>query len=311
MNSEKRTLGTVLVKCLVRPFSWLPLKFHLAWSKLCTWILMDVVHYRRDVVLANLSRSFPDYNYKQLKELVKKTYAHFGDICAEAIWFGGCKGERGREKLNRSGIVDIANPETFNDMYDKCSSVMVLCSHMGNWELLGGWFTYNHKKDVPLKSGYHEICVVYRKLKSRTWNRVMADNRCNCLIGSGFSGYLEAEEVLRFAIRHRRDKYTYVFITDQYPYKIATKHNVGRFMNQETVTMTGGAALAGKFGMGVSYLRMKSVGRGKYSMEFVPLFYDASQVSAEQIMERYYAELEKDLRDQPWNYLWTHRRWKK
>lgn len=311
MTKEKRNFGAALVEILLAPVARLPLGFHLAWSKFFAWILRDVVRYRRDVIVTNLSRSFPELGCKEITRLTRKVYSHFGDICAEAIWFGGCKGAKGRRRLNESGIVDIVNPEVFNDLYDKCGSVMILCSHMGNWELLGGWFTYNHSKEVPMKSGYPEIGVVYRRLKSRTWNRVIADNRCNCLKGSGFHGYLETEEVLRFAITHRREKFVYVFITDQHPYRMATKHNVGRFMNQETVTMTGGAALANKLKMGVGYVNMKQTGRGKYSMEFKRLCYDASAETPERIMEMYYAELEKDLREQPWNYLWTHRRWKK
>ena len=206
--------------------------------------------------------------------------------------------------------MDIVTPETFNEVYANNTNMMVLSSHAGNWELLGGWFSYNHKTEVQLASDFSEIGVVYRRLKSRLWDRVIADNRCNSIKDTGFDGYLEATEVFRFAITHRKEKFIYIFHTDQYPYGIATKHSVGKFLNQETLAMTGGAALANKFGMSVSYLRWKDVGPGRYSVEFVPLCSNAADFTPGRIMEMYYAELEKDIQEQPWNYLWTHKRWK-
>lgn len=311
MDQEKRPFGAAIIEALLYLLSRLPLKFHLACGRFFGWFLCYVVQYRKDVVITNISRSFPNLKYKEVSALVKKSYEHLGDIFAEAVWFGGCRNAKGRERLNKSGIVDILNPETFNEVYDNSTNMMVLSSHMGNWELLGGWFNYNHNLDVPLKSDFSEIGVVYRRLENRSFDRVMEDNRCNCIKDTGFNGYLEASEVFRFAITHRREKFVYIFPTDQYPYKIATSHNVGKFLNQETLAMTGGAALACKFGMSVSYLRWKSTGRGSYSIEFVPLFSDASQLTPGQIMEKYYSELEKDIVAQPWNYLWTHKRWKK
>lgn len=310
MQQEKRSIGVVLVEGLMGLFARLPLKFHLAFGNFVSWMLRAVFRYRRDVVITNLSRSFPELKYGEIRDLAKKCYSHLGRIIAEALWFGGCKNARGRERLNKSRIVHIGNPEVFNEVYGKSTNVMVLSSHAGNWELLGGWFSYNHNADVPLSSGPAEIGVVYRRLKSKLWDRVMADNRRNSIKDTGFDGYLESLEVFRFAIAHRRQKFIYIFPTDQYPYHIATKHNVGKFLNQETMAMTGGAALACKFGMSVNYLRWIDEGPGRYTVEFVPLCSNAADYTPERIMEMYYAELEKDIQAQPWNYLWTHKRWK-
>lgn len=310
MQNEKRSVGVVIVEAILGLLSRLPLRFHLRVGRFVSWFLRSVIHYRRDVVITNLSRSFPELKYKQITALARQFYDHLGDIFAEAIWFGGCKGEKGRKRLKDSHLADVTNPEIYNKLYDNGRSMMVLTSHAGNWELLGGWFCYNHDDSHPFDSGYASMRVVYRRLKSAAWDRVMADNRCNCLQGTGFHGYLEAGEVLRSALRDRNEHLVYVFPTDQYPYKIASSHNVGRFMNQETVAMGGGAALACKLGMSVSYLRWTVLERGRYGLEFVPLCEDASQSTPEQIMVKYYAELEKDIREQPWNYLWTHKRWK-
>lgn len=309
MEQEKRSIAVAAMEGLMWLLSRLPLKFHLWWARAFTWILR-ITAYRRDVVMINLARSFPEKKYKELRKIARQFYTHFGELAAEAIWFGGRINAKGRMELNESNIVDIVNPEVFNEVYDKSTNVMVLQSHHGNWELLGGWFSYNHNREVQFHSDFSEIGVVYKKLKSPFWDRIMADNRCNSIKDTGFGGYLESQEVLRFAITHRKQKFVYIFPTDQYPYKIASKHRIGKFLNQETLAMTGATALACKLGMSVNYLRWKKLAPGKYSVEFVPICDNASGHTPEELMERYYALLEEDIKEQPWIYLWTHRRWK-
>ena len=116
--------------------------------------------------------------------------------------------------------------------------------------------------------------------------------------------------MLRYALEHRNERKVYNFIIDQYPYFAKKDQLHVRFMNQDTVTMTGAADLARKLGMSVCYLSTREREGGGYVFEYIPVCEDASTLSSEEIMTRYYALLGEDLRAQPWNYLWTHRRWK-
>ena len=56
---------------------------------------------------------------------------------------------------------------------------------------------------------------------------------------------------------------------------------------------------------------MEEVPEGGYTITFNPICEDASRTTPEEIMNKFYALLEKDVEAQPWNYLWTHKRWKK
>ena len=80
-------------------------------------------------------------------------------------------------------------------------------------------------------------------------------------------------------------------------------------MNQKVLTMSGAVKIAKKFGMAVVYAGLKPNGEGGYSMDFTPLCEDASVCEVKNIIEEYYRLLENDIREIPWNYLWTHRRW--
>ena len=309
MTQEKRSFGAALAEILAAPLAALPLGFHLAMGRFLGWFMRCVMRYRTEEVYINLSRSFPEKKYKEIKKIAKQFYRHFGEIFGEAVWFGGCRGERGVRRLHRQHIVEVLNPEVFNEVLAACDNMLVLSSHCGNWELLGGWFNYNYT-DTPFDGDESIIGVVYRQLHSKVWDRFMEDNRCAPIKHTGFDGYLESAKVFRFAITHRREKYIYIFPTDQYPYGIATKHDIGEFLHQRTLAMTGGTALACKFGMSVSYLRWKKVSGGRYQVELVPICMDPTGETPEGLMRKYYDLLEQDIKEQPWNYLWTHRRWK-
>ena len=102
----------------------------------------------------------------------------------------------------------------------------------------------------------------------------------------------------------------YNIVTDQYPYSDSSKVRVSDFMHQPTWSMDGAPALAHKLGMAVLYLRMREMEDGNYEMTFVPICKDARQMEEKDILDRYYALLQEDIEEQPWNYLWTHKRWK-
>ena len=82
-DSRRRDgLGVALMWGLLGVVSRLPLRFHLRVFRLVSWFLEKVLHYRRDELMINLSRSFPDKKYKQLKQIRHRAYVHMGDLMA-------------------------------------------------------------------------------------------------------------------------------------------------------------------------------------------------------------------------------------
>lgn len=295
-----------LVVSLMRLLSKLPLKFHYAVFGAFSWIALHVIRYREDVVMANIARSFPDKSYSELKKIKKQFYRHLGDIFAEALKFSGCTDYR---KLRKAGLCETVFTPEIAQAYDNGNGMMVLTSHCGNWELLGGWFGYL-PEDFDPTFKEDKVQVVYKKLNNSFWNEVFAINRCAPLKNTGFDGYIDSTSILRHALQHKNDKLVYVFPTDQFPYKGATRHEIPVFLHQKTYAMTGGANLACKLGMSIVYLRFESVRRGHYRMSYETICENAAKMEPGEIMERYYSLLQKDIEAQPWNYLWSHKRWK-
>lgn len=299
-----KKIAADIITFLIRLVGKLPKGFHYAVASCLSWLLNHVFHYRKDVVMTNLARSFPDRKYDELRQISDKFYRHLGDILAEAVMFGACTDYR---KLEKRQFCTFAGREEDNEALMNPNGTMILTAHCGNWEIIGGIIGYVGKH-TPLVE--KDTCVVYKKLSSPVMDIVMKRNRTAPLDDKEFEGVIESSDVLRYMLRHRGERKFYCFPTDQFPYRNASRHEVGDFMHQKTMTMTGGAALACKLGMSVVFLKFDKVARGRYTMSFEPICNDASTMSVDEIMNRFYGLLQEEIESRPWNYLWSHKRWK-
>lgn len=300
--------GVKITEMLMRLLALQPLKMHYFWGRCLSWFISGPMHYRRDVVMINLARSFPEKKYNELRKIADDFYKHFGDLFAETFWFAG---SHDTKRLRDSHICEMEHADVLNRLYNDCPGVIVLNSHLGNWELTGGILNYVYAPD-KVDFGEKNTTVVYKELSNSFWDKVFGDNRCAPIAKENKETcYVESRKILRFVIAHRNEKRLYVFPTDQCPYKYASAHTVDNFMHQPTLTMTGGAALAHKFGFAVVYMAFKKKEGFGYKMSFREICRDASEFTPEDIMNKFYSYLEEDINAQPENYLWTHKRWKK
>ena len=291
---------------ILRALMWLPskqpLKVHYFWAGLIRWTLRDVLHYRQAVIYTNLGRSFPDKSYNDIRAIADRYYAHMAEMIVEAIWFGGC---RNYDRLERQRIVEIANPEVLQRAYDNSPSVMVFDSHCGNWELLGGIGSYNFT-DRPCPVNVDSTKVVYKALSSKAWEYAMHENRRAPV--PHYDGLVEASGLLRYMLSRRGEKNIYLVNNDQYPSRAAC--DVGTFLHQPTTGFVGSSEMAHRLGMSVLFMRMDNDRRGHYTISFEPLCDDASTMSPEAITRLYYDHLEAAITGCPYNWLWSHKRWK-
>jgi len=299
-----RKLGIIFLRGLLLIIGSLPLRLQYANARVLAWLCGSVIGYRRDDVMINLARSFPDKKYKELIKIRKAFYRHFADLIAETLWFGASSARR----LQKQNICRIANPELIAQLYESAPSVVIMYSHCGNWELYGGIENYGANTHIKEEN----FTVVYKKMSSKVWDEVLHQNRIAPLKDrKNFPGYIESNDILRYILQHKGEKKFYNLNTDQSPYKNSQANIPVTFMHQKTESMTAAAAIARKLGMAVVYLNMRPESRGHYILEFTTISQDASKDSLESIIGRYYELLEKDINAMPENYLWTHRRWKR
>lgn len=299
-------LAVNIVRGILLLFSKFPLKFHYFMGDLLSWFMKNILRYRYSTVMINLSRSFPDKKYKEIEKIADDFYTHLGEIFAEAVWFSGSSYER----LRKSGIVTVMNPEELNRMFSESPSMTVLSTHCGNWELLGGFLGYRTSTGEKIAIEEENIQVVYKKLSNPVFDEVFRRNRVAPLEVVDTSCEIESSNILRHALKQKDMKRVYIYPTDQAPYWKAGKHPIGEFMHQRTNVMLGSVGVACRLSHSVMYMKMKRVERGCYEMTLIPVCCDASASSPEQIMRKYYDLLEEEINETPCNWLWSHKRWK-
>ncbi|MCQ2177649.1 MAG: hypothetical protein MJY42_02045 [Bacteroidales bacterium] len=301
-----RNIPYHLLRAVLVPLSALPLGFHRAAGRFLGLLAGYVVRYRRAVVLENLRASFPDRTDREIKQICRDFYLHLGTVIGEAVWFGSCTD---RERLRRSHIVEMENPELLNRLYELGPSTMALASHSGNFELYGGYSTYA-SYNGGMKYADSDLAMVYRKLSNSAWDRYMYRNRLAAMdVDKDFDGLVETSYIMRYVCMHRNEKKLYTFITDQFPYGPVATAEVD-FLGRRTKAMMGGISLARKFSMPVVYLGMPARRGGGYTIRYTLICEDASLCDADYIVKEYYRLLEEDIKAQPENWLWSHRRWK-
>lgn len=284
---------------VMRLLSYMPLWLHHLNASVICFVLCDMLHYRRRVIEANLLAAMPELSDRERKDVIRKYYRNMSDLIVEFIWDIGKSGHM----LKRKGFVEIEGIDILKRMCSSGHSVMLLNSHSGNWEMYPSVADILESEGVVRKA---DIRTAYKRLQSDFWEdvtiRARTSGKCDP------SQYIDSRVLLRYILSHREDSYMYFFLVDQYPYQ--TPHPIGDFMGLPTNVIMGAAQLAERFGMPVAYMRNMRVARGKYLLCIEKICDDASVIGAQEIMRVFMSKLEADIRNNPSNWLWSHKRWK-
>ena len=278
-------------------FSLLPLKVHYFLSDFIAFLLHKILRYRYSVIITNLSRSFPDYQYKEIARLAKEYYHYMSDIVVEAIWAFSAS----REKI--AWLFSFTNPEVLNEAYGTGKNVIVMLAHHGNWEMFTGMpdlrKTYGHTMD---NKDFH---FVYKKMSSKVSDMVIYKMRSihkACTL-------VESGTLWRHILKNKNENGVYYLIADQFP--DTGQHFVVDFLHQKTAMIKGPEYISRKMGMPVLYFNIDRVKRGYYICTYTKVCDDASKTEEGFIMREFARLLEQDIIKNKSTWLWSHRRWKK
>ena len=284
-----RALAYYVSLPLLYLISLLPFGILYLFADLVFVILYYVMGYRRRVVMDNLRNSFPEKSERELQEIARKFYRFFSDLLLETI-----KALTISRKMLRKRV-RFPNPHLVRKYFDQGRSLVVVMGHWGNWEWAGLRFSLE-----PV----HPLYVLYHPLKNKHFERLIYRLRTR----TGTRLY-PMQGALRGMIRDRSQVTATCFIADQTPSN--TNAHWMEFLNQDTPVFAGTEKLAVKFGYPVIYFRVRRQRRGHYVIEPEVLFEDPADTSPGEISEVHTRTLERDIRQQPETWLWTHRRWKR
>lgn len=289
---QKRYLETLVyrsVYAIIHLFSLLPINVLYAIASLAFFFAYYIFGYRKDIVIQNLSRSFPDKRYGEIQAIGKKFYTCFTGYFAEIIKATSAPVEKLEENLV------FENLELINQNINAGRNVIVGVGHCGNWEMLN--FMPNK---IP-----HDIYAVYKPLHSAIMNRLM--NKIRSRFGIKV---ISDKSVVRHILSGQSSNALYLFLADQCP---ITKDERYKFelLNQETYVFSGMEKLAKRSHAAVVYLYITQLSKGRYKISCVPICTEANLTYNGEITQKYIKLLTENITEEPYGWLWTHKRWKR
>lgn len=255
-------------------------------------IIYYLIRYRKDVVAENLKKSFPEKSEDELKIISKEFYLHFCDVIFETIKLLTIS----KEEFKKRCRMDEQAQRNFQYFFDKNQTVVGVMGHCGNWE----WGAISHQVYFS-----RMITGVYHPLSNKNFDDFMLKLR------GRFGGDIVAMNHLLkrlISLKQQNISTTIGLIADQTAPPESAFWTT--FLNQDTAIFNGPEKLAKKFNYPVIFLSVKKIKRGYYQID-TRIISETPAIHPEgELSELHVRELEKNIREQPFNWLWSHRRWK-
>lgn len=285
-------LSYYFLRSLINMLSHIPFGVLYVLSDLLFYPFYHIIRYRRKIVRKNLTESFPDKSKAEIVGIEKKFYRSFIDVALES-----CKLMTiSPEEISRH--MKFTNVEIANEDLEQGKSVSLFMGHYGNWE----WVT---SLSLTLYKGA-VLAQIYRRLRNKAMDRIMREVRER--MGSRC---VEMRETVRFMAHEKAEGRPCIigFIADQSPKHRDSKYFV-EFMNHNVPVQTGTEKATKHFGYKALFVGMKRVRRGYYECELTPLHDNPETLPDFELTDLYFKRLEREIKERPELYLWTHNRFK-
>lgn len=273
----------------LRTLARLPFGVLYTLAALLSVLLRYLLRYRVKVARSNLRRCFPDLTAAQIETILNDYYWRLGQIVVECLKLATITAEELRQR------VSVTNLQLVQHEVDAGRSVILLAAHLGNWE----WQLQGVA--VRIQS---PIDAAYKPLHGARADRMLLQLR------SRFGARMvAAKKLVRTVARSRGQVHVVALMADQIPSSSSGRHWL-RFLGRETAFYPGPGEIARMTGYTALFARMRRCGRGRYEITFEPVVSAGEQIEPQTCTARYAQLLEAQIRQDPANWIWTHRRWK-
>ncbi len=259
------------------------------------WFLFRVTGFQRNRALANLDVAFGQTLSREERWAVaRRCYQHFGSGVTEFL----------SEPRMKNGVIRqhmrLDNPELLRSALDAGNGALLIVSHFGSWELLGGSLA---DAGFPIS--------VYTGGQTNT----LVDDQLIAIRAATGLHPITRKDGARGLLRALKKKHLVAVVADQHE---STKRHYVSFFGQPVSVAPGPYALARHSSAPVFYGTTVRTGPFQFHAYFeaVPGPDLAASSEAEQerdllaFQQRIFALLERDTRAYPDHYFWMHRRFR-
>jgi KDO2-lipid IV(A) lauroyltransferase len=282
-----------LIELLSRLLIYLPFKVRKFFGALLAILWFDVLRIRRNVLLQNLAKAFPEMTLARRTSLGRQSLIHMGIGLIDYFLMIDLK----KSDLNRFFYVSQETRQKLTAIESSEKGALYLSMHLGNGDFACSALALN---------GY-ALSLISKKFKTKWLNRFWFDLR-----SSHGTKFISEEKSSFDILRALRDKRGVIFVLDQYMgYPIGVKT---RFFGHETGTAQGLALFSEKTGLPVHLLYNFRRADGVLVIEVSdPIEFEVgadSKHNRVSMTQKYNDLIEAQVRKHPEQWMWIHRRWK-
>jgi KDO2-lipid IV(A) lauroyltransferase len=275
-----------LLLSIIYPLTWLPKKVLFLFADIAYFIVYYLIKYRKSVVYINLSRSFPEKSYAEIRLLAKQYYRYFADLFFENIYLLGASSKKAAK------IISFDNVELVENYCKEGKSLVLVTGHYSNWEY------------IVILTIFFNLKVAYKEQKG-AFDRFMKRIR----LRYSEDQIIPMQHIMRYMLTHKEEQRLYVFIADQSPTDKSKCWTT--FLHQDTNFFEGAEKMATHLDLPVVYLELSRKGRAAYHFSFTSICENPKELPEYEVTLRFAALLEKSIKQHPQYWLWSHKRWKR
>jgi Kdo2-lipid IVA lauroyltransferase/acyltransferase len=275
-------------------FSWimrvLPLKIVLWNGKMIGLFFYYVLPIRKSVAIENISRTFPEKDFNEVKLIAKNTYIQFAKNITEFMRFSKLDKTICRDR------VTFFNQHLFQQVHELSKGSILLSGHFGNWEIMAAAISY---------LGY-PIAGIAREQRNSFIDKFLSDTRRKIgmetiPLGMALRGVLRALKAGKFiAMLGDQDAHDEGVFVD--------------FLGRPSATAQGPAIFALKTGAPILFGCCVRIQNGDYEVHLELIKTDdlngLSEDNIKILTQRHATVLENSIRKWPDHWFWMHKRWK-
>ena len=239
------------------------------------------------IINRNITKAFPNLNQSKLNSIKSSMWNNYGRVFAEYIFMKNFRNG------NLSKNIIIEGEEILNEIKNRNQKVIFISGHFSNFELMA----------MQIDKLGIKIAAIYRPLNNIFLNNIMEKIRkkyiCKDQIKKGIGG-------LKELIKLNKDGFSTALMIDQR----VSQGIKSEFFGEKAFTTTIPAQLVKKFDIPIVPIFIQRYEGLNFRMKV----YDPINFSKTESIESITTQLNKNLESMifkdPYNWIWTHNRWK-
>ncbi len=264
-------------------------------AKPLAFLFFYLISLRKNVVLKNLQRAFPEKSEKEIKKIAFANYVSAGITFLELLYASKITAD----ELNEIVVIDEATKTKLLDIARGKDGAVFLSGHFGNWEIVALFVGLLVNDVKPL----HVIVKNQRNLFITKWLENVRTKFGNNIVVVGKN----SRELLKIALNNQ----IIALLADQR----GRKENLRvKFFGIDTPVHTGLAVIALKTKTPIVFFAATRLPDGRYGVTIDEIscekYSENWNENVKCIMQNYMNKMEKIISKHPEQWFWMHNIWK-